>query len=322
MEEKKSNEKPESRGSRPSALSAWALAARPKTLAAAGAPVVVALALAYRDIEAGRVPNEVFSAFPAACCLAFALLAQIAANFVNDYADFKKGADSLERKGPRRAVANGWITPRAMLVGALGTLGVACVFGLATLFYVSPGARLELVGIGALCCAFCILYSAGPKPLSYVGLGDVLVVAFFGIVAVCYTYFLQTGKITADALALGAAIGFATDNILVSNNYRDRDEDAAAKKRTLVVIFGERFGRYFYLANGALAVALAGYVFARRGEWNGAGVGALVVYLLLHWRAWRTLSAIRSGTGLVRVLALSSRNLLVLSVMLAVALVY
>ena len=107
---------------KPGVVEAWALAARPKTLAAACSPVIVGLGLAYRDIADGRAVSDVFVLVPALCCLAFALLAQVAANFINDYADFKKGADGGERKGPRRAVANGWISPRAMLTGTFVAL--------------------------------------------------------------------------------------------------------------------------------------------------------------------------------------------------------
>ena len=302
----------------PSPVDAWILAARPKTLAAASSPVIVALALAYRDIIEGRARTDCFLMAPALCCLAFAVLAQVAANFINDYADYKKGTDTEKRKGPARAVASGWITPRAMLIGTFVALGAACLFGLATLPFAGALGWGRLVAVGVACCVFCVLYSAGPLPLAYIGLGDVLVVAFFGIVAVCFTYGVQTERITLDAVLTGTAIGFAADNILVANNYRDRDEDRAAKKYTLIAIFGERFGRYFYRVNGVIVVALLATVFERRDLWNGVVLGALVVYFALHLWAWRTLSRIREGQGLVRVLAMSSQNLLILSVMLAI----
>ena len=314
---RKSGKKANASGA-PSTVDAWILAARPKTLAAASSPVIVGLALAYRDIVEGRARTDCFLMAPALCCLAFAVLAQVAANFINDYADYKKGADGGERKGPPRAVASGWISPRAMLIGTFVALGVACLFGLGTLPFAGALGWGRLVLIGAACCVFCVLYSAGPLPLAYIGLGDVLVIAFFGIVAVCFTYGVQTERITLDAVLMGTAIGFAADNILVANNYRDRDEDRAAKKYTLIAVLGERFGRYFYLANGAIVVALLSVVFERRDEWNGVVLGALVVYCALHLFAWRTLSRIREGQGLVRVLAMSSQNLLILSVMLAI----
>ncbi len=299
--------------SRPSALGAWFLASRPKTLTAAAAPVVVALALAWSDV----MPGE-FRWVPAICCLAFAILAQIAANFVNDYADYKKGADGEERKGPARAVASGWIKPRAMLIATFLTLALACCFGLATL----PYGGWRLIAVGIVSCVFCLLYSAGPLPLAYIGLGDVLVISFFGFVAVGFTYYLQTGTIGVDAALLGVAYGFAVDNILVANNYRDRDEDRANRKFTLIAIFGERFGRYFYLVNGLIVVALLSVIFQRRGLMlNSMAISTLVVYLAFHIQAWIQLWRIRSGKGLIKILALSSRNLVVLGVFLVFTLV-
>ena len=299
---------------RPTRLGAWFLAARPKTLTASSIPVVVALALAWGDLS---VSGGEFRWIPAICCFYFAVLAQVAANFVNDYADFKKGSDGADRKGPARVVASGWITPRAMLVATILSLALACGFGLATL----PYGGWKLIVVGLVSCVFCLLYSAGPLPLAYVGLGDVLVVAFFGFVAVGFTYYLQTETITLDAVLVGLAVGFAVDNILVANNYRDRDEDRANRKYTLIALFGERFGRYFYLANGLIVVLLLAFVLWRRDDLLSTGsLGALLVYLAFHWQAWRTLVKIRSGSALVKVLALSSRNVVVLGVLLAFAL--
>lgn len=301
---------------RPSKFGAWFLASRPKTLTAAAIPVVVALALAWGDIATGRVetPSGTFLWIPAVCCLMFALLAQIAANFINDYADYKKGTDGENRKGPARAVASGWIAPRSMLAATFIVLALACCFGLATL----PYGGWKLIIVGVVSCVFCLLYSAGPLPLAYIGLGDVLVVAFFGFVAVGFTYFLQTRHITFDAALVGLAIGFATDNILVSNNYRDRDEDRANRKFTLIAIFGERFGRYFYLVNGLIVVALLTTVFLRRGVlYHPLSLASVVVYLAFHFQAWRRLVRIGSGPALISVLAMSSRNLVILGVLLA-----
>lgn len=301
------NQKPEVQQiKRPSALGAWFLASRPKTLTAAASPVAVALAMAFSDVEPGA-----FRWIPAICCVAFAVLAQIAANFVNDYADYQKGADGEERKGPARAVANGWIKPRTMLIATFLTLGLACCFGLATLPY--GGWRLIVVGL--VSCIFCLLYSAGPLPLAYIGLGDVLVISFFGFVAVGFTYYLQTGTITSDVALLGIAYGFAVDNILVANNYRDRDEDRANRKFTLIALFGERFGRYFYFGNGLIVLALLASIFQRRGLLpNSMAIATLLVYFAFHLQAWIALWRIRSGKGLIKILALSSRNLVVLAV--------
>ena len=225
--------------------------------------------------------------------------------------------DGEERIGPARAVASGWIAPKSMLLATFATLALACLFGLTTLYY--GGATLVLVG--ALSCVFCLLYSAGPIPLSRVGLGDALVIAFFGFVATAFTYYVQTARVTLDATLLGLGVGFAVDNILVANNYRDRDTDRASRKYTLIALFGERFGRYFYLANGLIVAALVAVVFWRRDALvSPLALACLVVYLAFHLQAWLTLSRVRAGVGLIKILALSSRNVVVLGVLLAFAL--
>lgn len=138
-----------------SRIQAWLEAARPKTLPASFSPVLVGCALAYRD--------GVFKLVPAILCVLVALLAQIASNFANDYFDFKKGADKEDRLGPERAVASGWITPKAMLWGTFITLGLSCLCGCFLLFF----AGWELIGVG-IAIAICVLaYSAGPFPLAY-----------------------------------------------------------------------------------------------------------------------------------------------------------
>ncbi len=299
---------------RPNSLRAWLLAARPKTLAASFVPVLVGVTLGWRDAAQGIVaPEAVFQAIPAICCFGFAILSQVAANFVNDYSDYKKGSDGEERKGPARAVSSGWIAPKTMLFGTFVALGIACLFGLGLI----PFGGWNLIWVGVISCVFCLLYSAGPVPLAYIGLGDVLVVAFFGFVAVGFTYFLQIGRITADAILVGLAIGFATDNILVANNYRDRDEDRKNRKFTLIAIFGERFGRYFYLANGLIVANLLLAAAFRDGRVSSLAVAVPLIYLFFHFSAWRTLNRMRSGKRLNRVLELSSKNLLILGVLLA-----
>ena len=141
-----------------SRIQAWLEAARPKTLPASFSPVLVGCALAYRD--------GVFKLAPAILCVLVALLAQIASNFANDYFDFKKGADKEDRLGPERAVASGWITPKAMLWGTFITLGLSCLCGCFLFFF----ARWELIGVG-IAIAICVLaYSAGPFPLAYNGM--------------------------------------------------------------------------------------------------------------------------------------------------------
>ncbi len=221
----------------------WILASRPRTLGAAVAPVVVATALAY---HAGG-----FEPLAAGLCLLFAILIQIGTNYANDYFDAVKGADTPERAGPTRAVAAGLITPRAMKRGAYGVLALAFMAGMGLVPY--GGWWLVAVGVASVVSA--VAYTAGPLPLAYVGLGDVFVFVFFGLVAVGFTYFVQTGSFADTAWLAGACCGALATNILVVNNVRDRISDEKAGKRTLAV----RFGRMFSVVQFSLANLLASF---------------------------------------------------------------
>jgi len=214
-----------------SAWKIWLGAARPRTLPAAIAPVIVGAALAWRD--------GVFSPAAAVLCLVFALLVQIGTNFANDYYDFVKGADTAARVGPRRAVAAGLIAPAAMHRAMLAVFAVAFLCGLGLLPWGGPW--LLVVGLASILCG--IAYTGGPWPLAYLGLGDVFVFIFFGLVAVGATYFVQAGRLTVDVWLAAVPVGLLATNILVVNNYRDVETDAVAGKHTLVVRFGRGFSR-------------------------------------------------------------------------------
>jgi 1,4-dihydroxy-2-naphthoate polyprenyltransferase len=209
----------------------WLAAARPRTLPAAVAPVLVGSALAA---QAGQ-----FDARAAAICLVFALLIQIGTNFANDYYDFRKGADTAQRVGPRRAVAAGLVTPETMKRAMQAVFAAAFAIGLSLIAW--GGWWLLLVGVACVACG--IAYTGGPYPLGYHGLGDLFVFVFFGLVAVGATYFVQAGTVTVPVLIAAVAIGALATNILVVNNYRDVATDRAAGKRTLVVRFGWQFAR-------------------------------------------------------------------------------
>ena len=216
---------------KPSALQIWIAAARPRTLPAAVAPVLVGTALAWHDHAL---------VWPAAlACLGFALLVQIGTNFANDYYDHVKGADTAERVGPRRAVASGLVAPEVMKSAMMVVFLFAFVVGLSLLKY--GGWPLLVIGLASILCG--IAYTGGPYPLGYNGLGDVFVFIFFGLVAVCATTFVQTGEVSAPAIICGIGVGLLAANILVVNNYRDVETDQRAGKRTLVVRFGRRFAR-------------------------------------------------------------------------------
>ena len=228
---------------------AWFVAARPKTLVASLSPVAVGVALAWRDVGE-------FSPLLACLCFVFAILMQVGANFANDYFDFIKGADDARTLGPKRAVASGFIASRSMLLAAYSALAVGFALGLVLMYLSGIGWPLLLVGVASVCCA--LLYTAGPFPLAYVGLGDFFVVLFFGLVATGVTHCVlvaQLGLHWEPSVWAGLAVGLMVNNLLVVNNHRDAEEDAACGKRTLVVRLGRRFGVFFYLAGSVLALA-------------------------------------------------------------------
>lgn len=229
----------------------WLEATRPKTLPAAVAPVLLGTAMAYQ--------SGAMYGLPALICLGFALLVQIGTNFANDYLDGVKGTDTEARLGPRRAVANGLIKPSTMKWGAIGILAVAFSLGLSLIAF--GGWWLLAVGIASVICAW--VYTGGPFPLAYNGLGDVFVVLFFGLIAVGCTYYVQAATITLDVLLLGAACGLTVNNLLVVNNYRDIEEDRQANKRTLVVLLGRRWALAQYTLSLLFAGGVIGWLLIR-----------------------------------------------------------
>jgi 1,4-dihydroxy-2-naphthoate octaprenyltransferase len=230
----------------PSRLACWVGAARPRTLPAAVAPVLVGSACAAR---AGG-----FDLATASLALAVALLLQIGTNFVNDWGDHRRGADGPDRLGPARAVAAGWISPRRMAAAGLGAFALAAVLGAALVLRGGLPAAL----LGAASIAAGIAYTAGPFPLAYRGLGEPFVLAFFGPVAVCGTELVQRGEVSVLALAASLPVGALATAILVVNNVRDVASDARAGKRTLAVRIGAHTARRVYraLVVGALASPL------------------------------------------------------------------
>mgnify|MGYP005863849765 CR=1 FL=1 len=212
----------------------WLEATRPKTLPAAVCPVLVGSALAH---NAGA-----FDWRPALLCLGFALLIQIGTNFANDYLDGIRGSDTEKRLGPQRAVAAGLVPAVRMQSAAVAVLIAAFVTGLALIPF--GGWWLLAVGVASVLCAW--LYTGGPYPLAYNGLGDLFVVVFFGFIAVGCTYYVQAGSLGPRVLWSGLACGLLINNILVVNNYRDADEDRISDKKTLAVRFGRTFALWQY----------------------------------------------------------------------------
>lgn len=285
-------------------LKLWIEAARPRTLPVSVGPVVVSAAYAWYF--------NVFHPVIVSVCIIFALLAQIASNFANDYFDYEKGADRSDRVGPRRAVASGDISPRAMLKATLITLALACVIGSTLIYY--GGWMLIIAGV--LIALFALAYSAGPYPLAYHGLGDVTVFIFFGLVAVILTYFIQAGEINLPIIGGGAAIGLLSVNVLLVNNYRDMEADEISGKRTTVVLFGRSWAKWTYFFNGLIAVGITYFVWAK-----GFLFVVPLLYLVIHILTWRKLVK-RRGEALNPVLGMTARNLFIFTILISLSLCY
>lgn len=280
----------------------WISAARPRTLPAALAPVLVGSALAARDHR--------FDPAAAGLCLGFALLVQIGTNFANDYYDFVHGADTEARVGPRRAVASGLVAPRAMWRAMACVFAAAVAVGLGLIHWGGPW----MLAVGGASILSGFAYTGGPWPLGYHGFGDLFVFVFFGLVAVTVTYFVQAGHIAAEAVMAGIAIGALSTNILLVNNYRDMETDSATHKRTLVVRLGRGFARAQFAASLGIALAIP-FLFLT----DGFGPWCLLPLLTipLAWSHLRRLGAGRTPADFVALLGDTGRFLAVYAALLA-----
>lgn len=280
----------------------WIEAMRLRTLPVSVAGVLAGIACA--------IMQGYFSVVPALLCLFFAILAQIASNFGNEYYDFKNGLDKKGREGFRRGVTEGDISPRTMRNATFGTLAAAAATGCLTLLY----GEWWLIPVGICIVLFALAYSAGPYPLSHHGLGDLAVIIFFGMVPVTFTCLLQQGSWDGVEISLpiSISVGFLADNVLIVNNYRDMDDDKAVGKRTTAVIFGRRTMGWCYLLSGVTAMAIAATVLWNVSPWS---LMAVAVYLLRHISAWRSMVT-RNGSALNPVLGRTARNLLAFAIML------
>ena len=276
---------------------------RLRTLPVSIAGVIAGIGCAIR--------TDSFRVVPAMLCLTFAVLAQIAANFGNEYYDFKNGIDKKGRAGFRRGVTEGEITPKEMKAATFITLGLAASVGCAMLIY-GPW-WLMIAGILIMC--FALAYSAGPYPLSHHGLGDIAVIIFFGIVPVVLTWYLQTlsWDSVAPVAATSLAIGLLAANVLVVNNYRDREDDASVGKRTTVVIFGRKVMSVAYLLSGFIGMAVMIPVWLDMAAWVFA---VPVIYLMLHVDTWYRLRQ-STGSALNPLLGRTAMNLLVFALLFA-----
>jgi len=250
---------------RPTPGQAWLLAARPKTLPAAVAPVVVGTAVA--------IAEDAFAPLAVTAAFAVALLLQIGANLANDVFDFRRGADTAERLGPMRVTQGGLIPPERVLAATALTLGLATLLGLYLVW--RGGWPIALLGVLAVLSA--LAYTGGPLPLGYLGLGDLFVFLFFGLVGVAGTHYVQAREVSGLALGASVPIGCLVTAIIVVNNLRDIATDRAAGKRTLAVRLGAMGTRVEY----ALLVAVAFLVPPLL--WLGGGLSGW------WWLAWLTL---------------------------------
>lgn len=290
-------------------VKAWLLATRPKTLSAAAVPVMIGTAFALRNT------SEQFNWIPAILCLLFAWIMQIDSNLVNDYFDFKKGNDDETRLGPKRACSEGWITSDAMVWGILITTLLGCMTGIPLILY----GGLEMVMVGIACVVFCFLYTT---LFSYHGLGDILVLLFFGIIPVCCTYYvcmplhqqIPTGEVIASSIACGLAI----DALLIVNNYRDIDNDRSNGKITLAVRLGESKTRRLYESIGYIAAGIMIIlVFFDLYQTDKLipTYAIYLIYIILHRQSYQEMKRINKGAKLNQVLGLTARNILVFGIL-------
>jgi 1,4-dihydroxy-2-naphthoate polyprenyltransferase len=246
----------------PSGVRIWLMAARIRTLPAALAPVLVGTALA------GYV--HVFHLLRFVAALVGAIFIQVGTNLSNDYSDARRGADAEDRLGPVRVTAGGLVPPKQVLVATYISFGVAVLAGV----YLIVEAGWVLLAIGAASILAGVLYTGGPRPYGYEGLGELFVFLFFGIVAVTGSYYVQVKHLNWEAFALAVPVGLLAAAILVVNNVRDIDTDRRAGKRTLAVRLGRTRTRTMFalMVYGAYILAPVTWIF-----------GPLSAWLLLPW---------------------------------------
>jgi 1,4-dihydroxy-2-naphthoate polyprenyltransferase len=286
-----------------SAFRLWLVAARPRTLPAAVAPVVVGTSLAGHE--------DVFRPLAFVCALVGSVFIQIGTNLSNDYSDARRGADTEDRLGPVRVTAGGLMPPRRVLVGTYVAFGVAVAAGA----YLTALAGVELLAVGAASILAGVLYTGGPRPYGYEGLGELFVFLFFGVVAVTGSYFVQTEQLRWEAFALSVPIGLLAAAILLVNNIRDIDTDRRAGKRTLAVKLGRPAARRLFVVALGLAFTAPPVV------WLAGGLSAWLLLTLLALPLVpplaRTVRTRTDGPALNAALSATGRLLAAFSLLLA-----
>jgi 1,4-dihydroxy-2-naphthoate octaprenyltransferase len=279
----------------PRTLGIWWMAARPRTLPAAVAPVLVGTALA--------ATGDRFDVLRFLAALLGALFIQVGTNLSNDYSDARRGADTDDRLGPVRVTAGGLVPPRQVLLATYVAFGLAVLAGA----YLIATAGWELLLVGAASILAGVLYTGGPRPYGYEGLGEVFVFLFFGVVAVTGSYFAQVEEVSAEALMLAVPVGLLASAILVVNNVRDLDTDRRAGKRTLAVRLGRERTRRLYAGMLALAfvTALLPWLFGDLDAWVALTLLAIPLAVpLVRTVSMRTdgpaLNGALAGTGMLQ----------------------
>ena len=285
---------------------AWLLATRPKTLISAIIPVCIAAAWAF--VHGGHDVNIL----PLVLCFAFAIVMQIDANFINDYFDFKRGNDNETRLGPKRACAQGWIKPKSMFHAIILTTIIASVIGFPLIFF----GGYQLILLGLACVVFCFLYTTH---LSYWGLGDVLVLVFFGLVPVLGTYYLValsgSTLFNLDVVVSAINCGLVIDLLLIVNNFRDIDNDKAAGKKTLVVYIGKKNTLVLYCGIGVVVLLLGGLFLIHS---NLMACLLPLLFLPFHISTFIEMKTIDKGKELNKVLGKTARNIFIYGLLLSI----
>jgi len=289
-------------------LKIWIECTRVRTLPVSLSGVVIAMGFAQY--------MGCFKWVPALLCLLFALLAQIVSNMANEYFDYLQGADKKGRVGPRRGVTEGDIKPTTLRNVTAITLVVACAVGCGLI----PYGGWWLLPVGIVIAIAALAYSTGPYPISYHGLGELMVFIFFGLVPVNLTYYVQALRWEPIVMLASIAIGLMGVNVLLVNNYRDVEDDRESGKRTSVVIFGRQPAAMAYLFNGYIAIAALSPLWLITALGRGPSRWCLlvpVIYLVMHTVTWYRLRH-REGAALNPLLGGTARNMLIFTVLLTI----
>ena len=291
---------------------AWWLAARPKTLTGAAVPVMIGCAYAF---YLGGM--EIFTQggwVPASLCLLFAFIMQIDANFINDYYDCLNGRDNEMRLGPLRACQQGWVTMKAMRMAIAITTVLACMIGMPLICY----GGWSMVAVGASSVVFCFLYTIC---MAQIGMGDILVLVFFGIVPTVFTTYVTVPhdmqNFAVMPLNLGVATGLRIGCLLHVNNYRDIDNDKKSGKNTLVVLIGKKYTEYLYMMIVPVALVM---VLIEFGFSNVNMILSFIVYFL-HINTWNKMKRIGEGKALNRILGETARNIFVYGLLISILII-